>query len=107
MVVCKTGVAKINKQSKYYNKRNVRAGMFYHMIGVGLSALFSFMVALLLIRELSINDYAVYTVITGLLILIMRVSGGGLEGSRRRLAKASRKKGRNSECKYQGFHTAF
>src|SRR5262245_53473761 len=64
---------------KNYATRRVRHSVKHYIYGCGISPVASFAVALLLVRELSIADYAAYTAISGLLIGLMIFSNGGLE----------------------------
>ncbi|HKY01019.1 MAG TPA: hypothetical protein VJM53_00540 [Burkholderiales bacterium] len=64
---------------RHYGAKRVRRSVKHYLYGRGITAVASFAVALLLVRELSIADYAAYTAISGLLIGLMIFSNGGLE----------------------------
>lgn len=68
-----------NKNTKYYAVSKVRKSLIHFLMGRGITSIASFSVAIIVVRELSVSDYAAYTAISGLLIVLMMLSGGGLE----------------------------
>ena len=64
---------------RHYGARRVRRSVKHYLYGRGITAVASFAVALLLVRELSVADYAAYIAISGLIIGLMIFSNGGLE----------------------------
>ncbi|HKO89352.1 MAG TPA: hypothetical protein VJU83_12665 [Burkholderiales bacterium] len=64
---------------KHYGAKRVRRSIKHYLFGRGIAAVASFFVALLLVRELSVADYAGYTALSGLLIGLMIFSNGGFE----------------------------
>lgn len=64
---------------KHYSAKRVRRSVKHYLFGRGIAAVASFFVALLLVRELSVADYAGYTASAGLLIGLMIFSNGGFE----------------------------
>ncbi len=63
----------------YYSSKRVKKGLGHYLLGRGMSAVISILVAILLIRLLSIVDYGVYTVLSGMMLLLTLLSSAGLE----------------------------
>ena len=67
------------EKTNFYNSARVKRGFYHFLVGKGITSIASFLVAILIVRELSINDYANYTAISGLLITFMLISNFGIE----------------------------
>tara|TARA_B100000780_G_scaffold222084_1_gene161165 strand:- start:12587 stop:14122 length:1536 start_codon:yes stop_codon:yes gene_type:complete len=67
------------EKTNFYNSARVKRGFYHFLVGKGITSIASFLVAILIVRELSINDYASYTAISGLLITFMLISNFGIE----------------------------
>lgn len=67
------------KPENYYSNSRVKKGFVHFLTGRGIASIASFGVAILLVRELSIADYAIYTALSGLLLFIMLLSNAGIE----------------------------
>lgn len=66
-------------ESSPYSLAKVRSAIGYYLLGRGASALFGFATIILLVRFLSVNDYAAYIALTGLAGIAMMLSSLGLE----------------------------
>lgn len=62
-----------------YSLVNVRHGFRHYLLGRGITAIASFAVALLLVNGLSVESYGVYTALSGLTMVLLTLSGAGLE----------------------------
>lgn len=69
----------MNVKQNHYATSKVKKGVIHFLTGKGITAIASFLVAILLIRELSIESYAVYTTLSALLLIILLLSNVGLE----------------------------
>ncbi len=69
----------MGKRKQHFSTSNVKKGFVHFLSGTAITSIASFLVAIFLIRELSIENYAVYTTLSGVLILIMLLSNIGLE----------------------------
>ena len=67
------------KKENYFSKENVKRSLFHFLFGRAITSVISFVVAILIVRELSIPEYASYTALVGLLLILMMISGLGLE----------------------------
>lgn len=68
-----------NKSIDHYSKVKIKKGLLHFLTGTAITAVASFSVAILIVRELSISQYASYTALSGLLIVIMLISNLGIE----------------------------
>ena len=84
----------------FYNSSRVRKGFLHFLVGKGLSSVASFLVAIFIVRELSITDYASYTAISGLLITLMLVSNFGIERAVPRFLSEVKQSGGEYELKH-------
>ena len=66
-------------RERYYDAKRVRKSLGHFLIGKGLTAIASFSVALIVVQNLSVSDYSGLTALSGLLILMMCLTSGGLE----------------------------
>lgn len=62
-----------------YSADRVRKSFVHFLLGRGVTSIASLLVAFVVVRHLSVPDYAAYTAISGLLVVFMMISGGGLE----------------------------
>ena len=67
------------KKHQYYNAGRVRRSLAYYLSGRGVTAIASMLVPLLLVRSMTVGDYARYTAYSGLLIVLMTLSNLGIE----------------------------
>ena len=67
------------QDKRYYSNARIRKGLFYFLSGRGMAAIAAVVVPILLVRVLSVVDYAAYTAFSGLLIVIMAATNLGLE----------------------------
>jgi O-antigen/teichoic acid export membrane protein len=65
--------------TNHYSSSKVKKGVVHFLTGKGITAVASFAVAILLIRELSIQNYAAYTALSALLLFMMLLTNLGLE----------------------------
>ena len=63
----------------YYSAGRVRRSLMHFLLGRGITAVASIIVPILLVRELSVTDYAGYTAFSGLLMAVLTLSNGGLD----------------------------
>lgn len=63
----------------YYTSARVRKGFIHFIAGKGISSIASFLVAIIIVRELPVTQYATYTAILGLIITLMLLSNLGIE----------------------------
>lgn len=66
-------------QRAYYNAAAIRRTLLHFLLGRGVAAVLSLVVAVLIVRALPVSDYAHYAVLQGLLILLMTLGNLGLE----------------------------
>lgn len=69
----------MSSPKKHYSAHNVRRSLWQYLTGRGVTAIASIAFNIILVRALSIPDYASYTALSGLIILITIISSGGLE----------------------------
>jgi O-antigen/teichoic acid export membrane protein len=70
---------KTPRNDTYYSTDRIRRGLIYYLSGRGVTAIASVLVPILLVRTLSVADYAWYTAFSGLLITLMALSNFGIE----------------------------
>ncbi|MCU7940869.1 MAG: oligosaccharide flippase family protein [gamma proteobacterium symbiont of Bathyaustriella thionipta] len=67
-----------NDTIEHYSVNKVKKSIFHFLLGKSLSVTLSFIYAIILVRVLSIEDYAAYTVITGLVMIIVQMTNAGI-----------------------------
>lgn len=65
--------------SNFYSGKRVKRGFLHFIAGKTISSIASFFVAILIVRELPVSQFAEYTAISGLLITLMLLSNLGIE----------------------------
>jgi len=83
----------------YYSAPRVRRSLGHFLVGRGVTACASVAVAVLLVRHLSVADYAGYTALSGLLMLLVIASNGGLERVVPRYFPVLRQRGAEAELR--------
>jgi len=63
----------------YYSRDRIRSGIVYYLCGRGITSLSVVLVPLLLVRTLTVYNYASFTAFSGLLMFIVTVSDVGFE----------------------------
>src|SRR3569833_3049005 len=69
-----------------YGRERVRKGVVHFLFGKGLSALTGVVILLLLVRELSVPEFAVYSVLLGFVEILSALAGLGLAHTVQRYA---------------------
>lgn len=64
---------------RHYGAKRMRRSVKHYLLGRGIAAVASICVVFLLVRELSVAEYAAYTAFAGLLVGLMILSNGGFE----------------------------
>ncbi len=95
--VAKGGVSK--PPERYYSRKRIRRSLMHYLVGRGVSSIANFLVVFLVIRALSVESYAAYTTLSGLLIMTMAFSNGGLERVVPRYLPVLREDGAEAELK--------
>ena len=67
-----------SNDKKYFSQKRVRKSFIHFIFGRALTSILSFSYAILVVRELSIEDYATYTIMVGIAFLSIYLSGLGL-----------------------------
>lgn len=75
----KPALVHAHQKDTYYSTDRIRKGLVYYLSGRGVTAIASVLVPILLVRTLSVTDYAGYTAFSGLLISLMALSNLGIE----------------------------
>ena len=68
-----------NKPQNFFSLNRVKNNFKHFVIGRAFSSILAFVVALVIIRELEVVDYAYYTTLTGLLIVLMFLGSLGVD----------------------------
>jgi len=63
----------------YYGAGSVRRSLKHFLVGRGVSSIGSFIAAMIIVRQLSVDEYAGYTVLSGLLLFLAMVSNLGMD----------------------------
>src|SRR5690606_16824522 len=64
---------------EHYSRSRVRTSLAHFLLGRGVSALLGLGVAILIVRELTVREYAGYTALTGAQLLLLALCNVGME----------------------------
>lgn len=68
-----------NINQTHFSGKRVKKSFYHFFVGKSISAVIAFIIAILIIRELSIENYAYYTALTGLHFLLILLNAFGID----------------------------
>lgn len=84
-------------KEKHYSKKRVKRNVIHLLYGRLVTSIASVAVSLIIIRELSVEDYAHFTGLIGLVFLIMVISGFGIDRAIMKFMPELKQKDRHNE----------
>lgn len=90
----------MSESKSYYSKKRVKKSFIHYLAGKGISSIAAFSVAIILVREMQISDFAGYIVLSGLVSVMIVITNMGME----RIIPKYFSEFRQVDAQYELFH---